>query len=123
MKALICLASGLLIAVLSCPALGQSFAGVLTWHDDIARTGQNQQETILTTANVKVKSFGKLFSDPIQGQAYAQPLYVPSVNIPGQGTHNVVYVVTEHDQVYAFEADTRGQPLWRVSFIDPSRGI
>jgi len=111
------------IAVLSRPTLGQSFAGVLTWHNDNARTGQNQQETILTTANVNSKSFGKLFSDPIQGQGYAQPLYVPGVSIPGQGTHNVVYVATEHDQVYAFDADTVGQPLWQVSFIDPSKGI
>jgi len=123
MKALNCFALGLLIAVLSRPALGQSFAGVLTWHNDSARTGQNQQETILTTANVNFKSFGKLFSHPIQGQAYAQPLYLPGVSIPGQGTHNVVYVATEHDQVYAFDADTRGQPLWQVSFIDPRRGI
>lgn len=113
----------LLIGGLSAPALGQSFAGVLTWHNDNARTGQNQQETILTPANVNAKGFGKLFSDPFVGQAYAQPLYVPDVQIPGQGTHNVVYVATEHDQVYAFDADTAGQPLWQVSFIDPSKGI
>jgi hypothetical protein len=122
-KSLSCFTLGLLIAVLSHPAFGQSFAGVLTSHNDNARTGQNQQETILTTANVNFKSFGKLFSDPIQGQAYAQPLYVPAVSIPGQGTRNVVYVVTEHDQVYAFDADIARHPLWHVSFIHPSRGI
>ena len=114
---------GSLIAALSLPALGQSFAGVLTWHNDNARSGLNQQETILTTANVKVSTFGKLFSDPIEGQAYAQPLYVPNVSISGQGTHNVVYVATEHDQLYAFDADTAGQPLWHISFIDPAKGI
>src|SRR5579872_431674 len=114
---------GSLIAALSLPAVGQSFAGVLTWHNDNARSGLNQQETILTTANVKVSTFGKLFSDPIEGQAYAQPLYVPSVSISGQGTHNVVYVATEHDQLYAFDADTAGQPLWHISFIDPAKGI
>src|ERR1700735_2202669 len=86
---------GSLIAALSLPVLGQNIAGVLTWHNDNARSGQNQQETILTTANVKVSTFGKLFSDPIEGQAYAQPLYVPNVSIPGQGTHHVVYVATE----------------------------
>ena len=104
-----CLVSSL-IAVLSLPVLGQNFAGVLTWHNDNARNGLNPQETILTTANVKVSTFGKLFSDPIEGQAYAQPLYVPNVSIPSQGTHNVVYVATEHDQLYAFDADTADSP-------------
>lgn len=114
------------MVVLSChPALlCQSFPGVLTWHNDNARTGQNQQETILTPANVNAKHFGKLFSYAVKGQAYAQPLYVPGVNIPGNGIHNVVYVVTEHDQVYAFDADgLASKPLWRDSFINPAHGI
>ena len=114
------------VAALSChPAsFCQSFPGVLTWHNDNARTGQNQQESILTPANVNSKHFGKLFSYPIQGQTYAQPLYVPGVNIAGKGTHNVVYVATEHDQVYAFDADGLvSQPLWQDSFIDPAHGI
>ena len=102
----------------------QSFAGVLTWHNDNARTGQNRQESILTPANVNPKHFGKLFSYPIRGQALAQPLYVPNVNISGKGIHNVVYVATEHDQVYAFDADGLvSRPLWRDSFIDPAHGI
>jgi len=96
---------------------------VTTWHNDNARTGQNVQETTLTTVNVTTKTFGKLFSDPIVGQAYAQPLYVSGVQISGRGTRNVVYVATEHDQVYAFDADSVGQPLWHVSFIDPKKGI
>ncbi len=116
----------LLILVLSCNpvAFCQSFAGVLTWHNDNARTGQNLQETILTTTNVNYKTFGKVFSYPMEGQAYAQPLYVPNVNIPGQGLHNVVYVATEHDQLYAFDGDgVASKPFWRVSFIDPAKGI
>ncbi len=105
-------------------ATAQNFPGVLTWHNDIARTGQNLQETQLTPASVNSKTFGKLFSYPVQGQIYAQPLYVPNVQIQGQGSHNVVYVVTEHDQVYAFDADgSSSQPLWQTSFIDPSKGI
>jgi outer membrane protein assembly factor BamB len=118
--------AGLLVFLAStlAPALLTSQnVNVTTWHNDNARTGQNSQETILSTRNVNSKSFGKLFSDPIVGQAYAQPLYVPGVQIPGRGTHNVVYVATEHDQVYAFDADTVGQPLWQVSFIDLSKGI
>jgi len=104
------LLAGSLIAVLSLPVHGQSFAGVFTWHNDNARSGQNQQETVLTTANVKVNTFGKLFSDPFEGQAYAQPLYVPNVSIPNQGTHNVVYVATEHDQLTLSMQTPRDRP-------------
>lgn len=116
----------MLVAVLSCSlaAFSQNFSGVLTWHNDNARTGQNLQETILTTSLVNSKSFGKVFSYSFQGQAYAQPLYVPNVSIPGQGTHNVVYLVTEHDQLYAFDGDgIASQPFWQVSFINPAKGI
>src|SRR5262245_19421934 len=97
---------------------------VLTWHNDISRTGQNLGETILTPFNVNSSQFGKVFSYKVDGQIYAQPLYVPNVSIPGMGTFNVVYVATQHDTVYAFDADGRRlNPLWRVSFIVPSRGI
>jgi hypothetical protein len=106
------------------PAFSQNFSGVLTWHNDTARTGLNPQETILTLTNVNSKSFGKLFSYPVQGQIYAQPLYLQNVNIPGKGTHNVAYVATEHDQIYAFDADgLASQPLWQISLIDPAKGI
>jgi hypothetical protein len=68
---------------------------VLTWHDDLARTGQNLNETILKPANVNFNQFGKLFIIPTDGQVYAQPLYVSNLAIPGNGIHNVVYIATE----------------------------
>ncbi len=78
---------------------------VLTWQNDNFRTGQNLQESILTPANVKSATFGRLFTLAVDGKVDAQPLYVPGLTIPGQGVHNVLYVVTEHDSVYAFDAD------------------
>jgi len=96
---------------------------VLTYHNDNARTGQNLTETSLTPQNVNAASFGKLFSVPVDGAVYAQPLYVANVSIPGQATRNVVFVATEHDSVYAFDADASSPPLWHVSFIDPANGI
>jgi hypothetical protein len=95
--------------------LGQ--VAVTTYHYDNTRAGVNANETILNTSNVKVNTFGKLFSRAVDGQIYAQPLYVPNVNIPGQGVHNVVYIATMNDSVYAFDADTAAQsaPLWQVS--------
>jgi len=91
--------------------------GVFTYHNDLARTGQSLDETTLNPDNVNSTTFGKLFADPVDGQVYAQPLYVANMAIPGQGIHNVVYVVTENDTVYAFDADAQGPPLWQTSLL------
>lgn len=93
-------------------------AQVLTSQYDNARSGANLRETVLTPANVNARQFGKTFSLHVDGDVYAQPLFVPNVTIPGKGTHDVLYVATEHDSVYAFDADGREeQPLWHVSFL------
>src|SRR2546422_852713 len=97
---------------------------ISTYHNDNARMGQNPNEALLNPANVNPTAFGKLFSYPVDGHVYAQPLYVPNVDIPGQGRHNVVFVATEHNRVDAFDADNPGAgPLWAVSFIDPAHGV
>jgi hypothetical protein len=91
-------------------------ASVLTYHNDNAGTGQNLSETVLTTANVNATDFGKLFSKAVDGNVYAQPLYVPALTIAGMGTHNVVFVATEHDSLYAIDAND-GAVLWKDSFL------
>ncbi|HWN57267.1 MAG TPA: pyrrolo-quinoline quinone, partial [Methylomirabilota bacterium] len=99
-----------------------SFPGVFTFRNDGFRTGQNLTETILTPSTVKPGAFGRLFIDPVDAQVYTQPLYVPAVPMTDD-VHNVVYVATELDSVYAFDADEVGPPLWHTSFIDPKNGI
>ena len=89
---------------------------VLTYHDDIARTGQNLNETILTTSNVTSSKFGKLGFYPMDGLVDAQPLYASNVAVPGNGTHNLLVAATEHDSVYAFDADS-GTTIWRTSML------
>ncbi len=96
--------------------LPSSAADVVTYHNDIARTGQNLQETILNYRNVDSSSFGNLFTLAVDGVIDAEPLYLAAVTIPGKGTHNVVYTVTENDSVYAFDADT-GTQLWHMSVL------
>jgi len=88
---------------------------VLTYHNDNARTGQYLSERILTTANVNAASFGKVSFLRVQGRVDAEPLYVSNVNMAGAG-HRVVFVVTEHDLAYAFDADNYSQ-LWKASLL------
>ncbi len=96
---------------------------VLTWRNDLARTGQNLNETVLTPANVNVSTFGKKFTFTVDDYVYGQPLVVTNQSISG-GTHNVAYVVTANDSVYAFDADGASTtPYWQDSFIDAANGI
>jgi hypothetical protein len=108
-------------------SLAAAQVSVTTQHNDISRDGQNVSETYLTPSNVTSKYFGKLFTQAVDGLVVAQPLYMPGVVIPNAGTHNVVYVVTQHDSVFAFDADSNqgsnSSPLWTTSFINPSEGI
>lgn len=94
---------------------------VLTANYGNDRTNANVQEKILTTANVAPASFGKVGSFPVDGQVYAQPLYVSGVSIPNKGVHNVLYVATQHNSVFAYDADSVSTPnlLWHVS-LGPS---
>ena len=98
-----------------------------TSHGNNARTGANTNEVVLTPGNIDKNNFGRLFSYPLDYQSLAQPLYVPNVNIPGKGSHNVVYVATMADTVYAFDAESNtgpnASPLWQVNFTDPANGI
>jgi len=98
---------------------------VTTSHNDAARTGANRTETILTTTNVNVSEFGKLFERAVDDEIYGQPLFVDGVNIPGVGVRNVVFVATNNDSVYAFDADNAAAtaPLWRVTYTNPAAGI
>jgi Immunoglobulin domain/Immunoglobulin I-set domain len=92
-----------------------SSVNVLTYHNDNGRTGQNVNETILTTSNVKSSTFGKLGFLSVTGLVDAEPLYASNLKVNG-ASHNVVYVATEHDLVYAFDADNFAQ-LWQVSML------
>ncbi|MGA7447574.1 MAG: Ig-like domain-containing protein [Terriglobales bacterium] len=102
--------------------LGLSLASaqndVLTHHNDIARTGQNLNETLLTPANVNINHFGKLFTQNVDGIVVGQPLYASNVLMGDGLVHNVVFVVTQNNTVYAFDADSNQAPIWSVSLDD-----
>jgi len=116
-------AAVLCLAVACLPAaMGQTKPGVYTQQYNNARTGTNIVEKFLTPKNVNTSQFGKLFSFTVDGQVYAQPLWVQGVTIPGQGVHAVAYVATEMDSVYAFDANT-GVQLWHDNFTNPADGI
>jgi len=80
------------------------------------RTGRNSSETLLTLKSVNSATFGKLFVIPTDGRVDAQPLYAPNVTIPGKGTHNVLFVASEHGTMYGVDADT-GSTLWHVTTL------
>jgi hypothetical protein len=105
------------------PANNVSGANIPLWHFDAQRSGLNAGEFTLTTTNVSAPTFGKLFSYLVDGYVYGQPLLVSNVAI-NSGAHNVLYVATEYDSVYAFDADSygTGAPLWKVSLLNPALG-
>jgi hypothetical protein len=99
-------------------------AGVTTYHNDLARDGANTHEFALTPGKVNTSTFAKLFSCAVDGAIYAQPLWVPQVTING-AKHNVVIVATQHDSVYAFDADANASPcgpLWQGKLLDTGHG-
>ncbi len=109
----------LALALFTVPALAQ----VTTSQYDNARTGATLTEGVLTPQNVNAKTFGKLGAFKVDGAVYAQPLFVPSVDIPHKGRHDLIFVATEHDSIYAFDAYSPADPpLWKVSFLDAARG-
>ena len=130
--------AGKIFSALSLPALflsgwsATAQISVVTQHYDIGRTGANTAETVLTPANVNFSQFGKLFSQSVDGYVYAQPLYMPGVTMgagtPQAGTkHNVVFIATENDSVYAFDADSNApvanaSPLWHITLLDAAHG-
>ena len=99
---------------------------VLTWRYDLTHAGQNTRETALSPANVNSGSFGKLFSLPVDSTVYAQPLYVPGIRMSDGQVHNVLFVATVNDSIYAFDADSNGganaNPIWHISLLTSAYG-
>jgi len=110
------------VALTLTSSLSARAASVLTNRNDNARSGLNPDEQVLTPATVSAATFGMIFSHPVDGAVYAQPLVMTGVSVLNQGTHNVVFVATEHDSVYAFDADNalglNAAPLWRRSLLN-----
>ena len=114
----------LFLCTISLCAFASLRAQVTTSQYDNFRTGATLHETILTPQNVNAKQFGRLGAFKVDGVVYAQPLFVPGVDVPGKGMHDVLYIATEHDSVYAFDAYRPEDPaLWQVSFLDKSRNL
>ena len=105
----------ILVSAIGLPAGAQS---VTTSQYDNARSGANRFETALTPRNVNVRHFGKLFTLKVDGDVYSQPLFLTGLDMPGKRRHDVLFVATEHDSVYAFDAYGHpASPLWRVTFL------
>jgi hypothetical protein len=103
-------------ATLTVSPVATATTDVLTYHNDVARTGQNLTETTLTTSNVTSAKFGKLDFYSVDGLVDAEPLYASSVSVPSNGIHNLLIVPTEHDSVYAFDADS-GAKIWQITTL------
>jgi hypothetical protein len=115
------MAFALLIVVCMCEQVSaQGGANVFTRSFNNQRTGANLSETTLTQANITAGNFGKLFSLAVDDQIFAGILYVSSIQVAG-GIHNVIYVATVNNSVYAFDADTLGAPLWQKNFNGSGR--
>jgi len=118
MNAVKVLAQPLILVLVLTMGSAAAAQSVTTSQYDNARTGANQLETTLNPRNVNARHFGKLFTLKVDGDIYAQPLFLKGLEIPGKGRHDVLFVATEHDSVYAFDAYGQpASPLWRVSFL------
>ena len=95
---------------------------VLTWRYDLTHAGANTQETVLEPSNVNASSFGKLFALTVDDRVFAQPLYVPNLKMSDGQTHNVLFVATENDSIYAFDADAKASPIWQASMLTAAHG-
>lgn len=115
-----------LLCAVAAPMFAQTPVPVLTWRYDLTHAGQNTSETALTPSNVNPNNFGKLFAMPVDTTVYAQPLYVPGLKMSDGQTHNVIFVATENDSVYAFDADSNtganASPIWQISLLTPAYG-
>jgi len=110
-----------LAALIGAP-IAQAQTDVLMSRTDLARTGQSLNEPTLTAQSVASATFGKIYSFPVDGQAYAQPLVKANLTIAGKGTFNTVFVATEQSSIYAVDADS-GTPIWHRNFTNPATGL
>ena len=121
---LVCCLAGIAAVQRPTPPTKPALPVIATAQYDNARTGANLLETILTPQNVNAARFGRIAFLPVDGDVYAQPLYIPQLEIPNKGLRNVLFIATEKDSIYTFDADTLStEPLWQVSFVDAKKNI